>query len=77
MYRCLKIFLVILALNGYGNLILGQNIIGNNTDSVKNFNVIYTSLENDSGAVVMFNSFLLIPGFASKIFVSPWNPDEI
>lgn len=77
MYRCLKIFLVILALNGYGNLILGQNIIGNNTDSVKNFNVIYSSLENDSSAVVMFNSFLLIPGFASTIFASPWNPDEI
>ena len=75
--RCLKIFLVILALNGYVNLILGQNIIGNNTDSVESFNVIYTSLENDSGAVVMFNSFLLIPGFASTIFASPWNPDEI
>ncbi len=75
--RCLKLFLVILSLNGYGDKSFGQNIISNNSDSVANFNVIYTSPENDSGAVVVFNSFLLIPGFASTIFASPWNPDEI
>ena len=75
--RCLKLFLVILSLNGYGDKSFGQNIISNNSDSVANFNVIYTSPENDSGAVVVFNSFLLIPGFASKIFASPWNPDKI
>lgn len=75
-YLSISVFMLIFISFVYQNKSFSQNLISQDTDTLNSFTIVYSSVENDTCPIVVFNSYNLIPGFATSVFKNPWNPTE-